>query len=64
MDDAVALFEAVQQTSDVSEALKAFDEIRRPVRDSSALPRKRASTGMSVWPRSWSRSRSILSTTF
>ena len=33
MDDAAALFEAVQQSSDVSAALKAFDEIRRPWRE-------------------------------
>jgi len=33
MDDAAALFEAVQQSSDVSVALKTFDEIRRPWRE-------------------------------
>ena len=33
MDDAAALFEAVQQSSDVPAARKAFDEIRRPWRE-------------------------------
>jgi 2-polyprenyl-6-methoxyphenol hydroxylase-like FAD-dependent oxidoreductase len=33
MDDAAALYEAIQQTADVPSALARFDEIRRPWRE-------------------------------
>ena len=44
IDDALALFEALQQTQSVAEALRRYVEIRRPMRERFGLAAKKSFT--------------------